>query len=139
MGLRWQGLPDSPQNLIKRGKKVIHSTKFWKDINQKSTTNFLSNNDKEKLDTVPPWETECSNLIENIKGKLIYEKIFTGYHIYVVCAQFCRLVYIAGNAVFHPNTCTSINTFLSWPREDTFGIISFSVSIISLCIYDDTG
>ncbi|MEK7587094.1 MAG: hypothetical protein AAB453_04465 [Patescibacteria group bacterium] len=49
MGLRWQGLPDSPQNLIKRGKKVIHSTKFWKDINQKSIHEFFKQQrDKEK-------------------------------------------------------------------------------------------
>ncbi len=35
MGLRWRGLPDSPENLVARGKKVIHSTKFWKDMNEK--------------------------------------------------------------------------------------------------------
>ena len=50
--------------------------------------------------------------------------------------SFAGWFYIAGNAVFHPQTLAlPLTHFLSWPREDTFGIISFSVSIISLFVY----
>jgi len=34
MGIQWRGLPDSPENLLKRGKKIVHSIKFYKDMPQ---------------------------------------------------------------------------------------------------------
>ena len=41
MGIRWRGLPDSPENLIARKKKIIHSIKFWNDMDQKSIREFF--------------------------------------------------------------------------------------------------
>lgn len=40
MGVKWRGLPDKPSNLIKR-KKVIHSTKFYKDMNEESIRKYF--------------------------------------------------------------------------------------------------
>jgi hypothetical protein len=34
MGIQWRGLPDSPENLLKRGKKIVHSVKFYKNLSQ---------------------------------------------------------------------------------------------------------
>jgi hypothetical protein len=31
MGMKWRGLPDSPENLLQRQKKIVHSIKFWQD------------------------------------------------------------------------------------------------------------
>lgn len=44
--------------------------------------------------------------------------------------------YIAENAVFHPETLSwGLTHFASWPREDTFGIVCFGVSFVSLFTY----
>ncbi len=49
---------------------------------------------------------------------------------------FAGWFYIAENAVFHPETLKlPLTHLLPWPREDTFGIICFGVSIISLFLY----
>lgn len=49
---------------------------------------------------------------------------------------FAGWFYIAENAAFHPNTLVLPLTHLaSWPREDTFGIICFGLSFLSLFIY----
>ncbi|MBN1964312.1 MAG: hypothetical protein JW910_06680 [Anaerolineae bacterium] len=32
MAVQWKGLPDSPQRLLERGKKIVHSTRFWRDM-----------------------------------------------------------------------------------------------------------
>jgi hypothetical protein len=46
-------------------------------------------------------------------------------------------LYIAGNAMFHPETLSWPLTHLApWPREDTFGIICFAVSFISFFIWN---
>ena len=42
MAIRWRGLPDSPENLITRKKKIIHSVKFWKDMDQKTIRAFFA-------------------------------------------------------------------------------------------------
>jgi len=49
---------------------------------------------------------------------------------------FAGWFYIAENAVFHPETLAlGLTHFATWPREDTFGIICFCVSIVSLFTY----
>lgn len=49
---------------------------------------------------------------------------------------FSGWIYIAENAVFHPETLDMpLTHFASWPREDTFGAICFGVSFISLFIF----
>ncbi len=46
--------------------------------------------------------------------------------------SFAGWVYIAMNAVFHPTTLTlPLTHLLPYPREDTFGIACFGVSIVS--------
>lgn len=41
-------------------------------------------------------------------------------------------IYIAMNAVFHPWTLPlPLTHFADWPREDTFGAVSFLVSMVS--------
>jgi len=45
---------------------------------------------------------------------------------------FFGWAYIAMNAVFHPQTLPMPLTHLApWPREDTFGAVSFIVSMVS--------
>jgi hypothetical protein len=52
---------------------------------------------------------------------------------------FAGWIYIAGNAVFHPETLPmGLTHFAIWPREDTFGIICFVTSFISFFIYNLT-
>ncbi len=41
MGLRWRGLPCSPQTLLDRGKKVTHSTRFWQDLEETEIRAFF--------------------------------------------------------------------------------------------------
>jgi len=46
-------------------------------------------------------------------------------------------IYIAGNAWFHMKTLSrQLTHFLPYPREDTAGIISFFVSMISFFIWN---
>ena len=42
MGLGWRGLPDSPENLIRRRKKIVHSVKYWQDMNQDDIRQFFA-------------------------------------------------------------------------------------------------
>jgi hypothetical protein len=45
-------------------------------------------------------------------------------------------IYIAGAAWFHPQTLPlQLTHFLPYPREDTAGIVSFFVSMISFFFY----
>jgi len=49
---------------------------------------------------------------------------------------FAGWVYIAGNAMHHPQSLSWPLTHLApYPREDTFGVICFILSFISLFIY----
>lgn len=34
MAVQWKGLPDSPERLLARGKKIVHSTRFWQDMDE---------------------------------------------------------------------------------------------------------
>ncbi|OGM10699.1 hypothetical protein A2Z22_05325 [Candidatus Woesebacteria bacterium RBG_16_34_12] len=46
-------------------------------------------------------------------------------------------LYIAAVALVHPETLTiQLTHFAPWPREDTFGEISFAVSFISFFIWN---
>jgi len=46
-------------------------------------------------------------------------------------------LYIAAIALVHPETLTiQLTHFATWPREDTFGIVSFFVSFVSFFIWN---
>ena len=50
---------------------------------------------------------------------------------------FAGWFYIAENAVFHPETLPlPLTHMLSFPREDTFGIICFVISGISFFVWN---
>jgi len=45
--------------------------------------------------------------------------------------------YIAVNAWVHPETLSwQLTHFAPWPREDTFGIVSFAVSFVSFFVWN---
>ena len=46
-------------------------------------------------------------------------------------------LYIAAVALIHPETLSiQLTHFAPWPREDTFGIVSFIISFISFFIWN---
>ena len=46
-------------------------------------------------------------------------------------------LYIAAVALVHPETLKlQLTHFTPWPREDTFGIVSFAVSFVSFFIWN---
>ncbi|MHB1376581.1 MAG: hypothetical protein ACYCXB_04050 [Candidatus Humimicrobiaceae bacterium] len=46
-------------------------------------------------------------------------------------------LYIAAVALVHPQTLQlQLTHFAPWPREDTFGMVSFAVSFISFFIWN---
>ncbi len=46
-------------------------------------------------------------------------------------------LYIAANSLVHPETLTiQLTHFAPWPREDTFGTVSFATSFVSFFIWD---
>ena len=50
---------------------------------------------------------------------------------------FAGWIYIANNAVHHPETLSwGLTHFAPWPREDTFGVICFAVSFISFFVWN---
>jgi hypothetical protein len=40
-GCAWQGLPAPPHELIERGKKIIHSVRYWKDMNEEDIRSYF--------------------------------------------------------------------------------------------------
>jgi hypothetical protein len=42
MGLRHQGLPCSPQELLDRRKKIAHSVRFWHEMSEESIRGFFA-------------------------------------------------------------------------------------------------
>ncbi|OWQ88713.1 hypothetical protein CDN99_14570 [Roseateles aquatilis] len=42
MGVRWRGLPDSPRNLLARGKKIVHSIKFYESMKEPEIRAFFA-------------------------------------------------------------------------------------------------
>lgn len=52
---------------------------------------------------------------------------------------FAGWIYIAGNAVFHPETLSwPLTHFAPWPREDTFGAVCFGSSFIAFFVWNYT-
>lgn len=51
----WKGLPASPQQLREEGRKVIHSTRSWKDLNETEVRDYFR--DKRKKDAPALHET----------------------------------------------------------------------------------
>lgn len=46
-------------------------------------------------------------------------------------------LYIVVNATFHPQTLPlQLTHFAPWPREDTFGEVSFAVSFLSFFVWN---
>jgi len=41
MGIAWRGLPASPEQLVYENKKIIHSTRFWRDQNEQQIRAFF--------------------------------------------------------------------------------------------------
>lgn len=41
MGMKWRGLPDSPENLLQRQKKIVHSIKFWQDRSESEIRDYF--------------------------------------------------------------------------------------------------
>ncbi|RYE30730.1 MAG: glycosyltransferase family 2 protein [Sphingobacteriaceae bacterium] len=50
-GVSWRGLPTSPEELYNKHKKIIHSTKKYKDMTEASIRQFFS--DKRSMDKMP--------------------------------------------------------------------------------------
>ena len=40
-GCTWKGLPDSPENLLKNGKRIIHSTRYWNDLKENQIRQYF--------------------------------------------------------------------------------------------------
>jgi hypothetical protein len=41
MGVQWRGLPFSPKELVARGKKIIHSTRFYENLSEQQIRTFF--------------------------------------------------------------------------------------------------
>ncbi len=41
VGIRWRGLPGSPEDLMNSGKKIIHSTRFWNTMQEKEIRSYF--------------------------------------------------------------------------------------------------
>lgn len=64
-------------------------------------------------------------------------KIIKALSITLFVHCFAGWIYIANNAVHHPETLSwGLTHFATWPREDTFGIVCFAVSIISFFVWN---
>jgi hypothetical protein len=48
-GCTWIGLPGSPHTLYRAGKKIIHSTRFWKDLKEEEIRQYFRNKRISKL------------------------------------------------------------------------------------------
>ena len=42
LGVKWKGLPFSPEELVRRGKSLIHSTRFWEGMNECEIRGFFA-------------------------------------------------------------------------------------------------
>jgi hypothetical protein len=41
LAVQWKGLPDAPAALLANGKKIIHSTRFWEEMDEEAVRNFF--------------------------------------------------------------------------------------------------
>jgi hypothetical protein len=42
LGVQWKGLPQSPQSLLDNSKTIIHSVRFWKDMDEQTIRTFYA-------------------------------------------------------------------------------------------------
>jgi hypothetical protein len=49
LAVRWQGMPFSPQDALAKGKKIVHSTRFWEDMGEDTIRGFFREKRKEKI------------------------------------------------------------------------------------------
>jgi hypothetical protein len=64
------------------------------------------------------------------------KKMFRALSFTVFVFGFSGWVYIAQNAVHHPETLRlPLTHLLPFPREDTFGIVCFALSFLALFTY----
>lgn len=64
------------------------------------------------------------------------KKIISALSFTVFVFGFAGWIYIAQNAVFHPETLALPLTHLApFPREDTFGTVCFALSFVALFTY----
>ena len=64
-------------------------------------------------------------------------KVFKALLLTIAIYGFAGWVYIAGNAIFHPESLSWPLTHLTpWIREDTFGILSFAASSLSFFLFN---
>ncbi|HYE55801.1 MAG TPA: glycosyltransferase family A protein [Chitinophagaceae bacterium] len=52
MGCAWKGLPASPAELHAKGKKIIHSTRFWKQMNEAEIREWFRNKRETNINAV---------------------------------------------------------------------------------------
>lgn len=52
-GVAWRGLPTSPEELYTRGKKIIHSTKVWKDMSEADIRSFFRDKRSIEIENQP--------------------------------------------------------------------------------------
>jgi hypothetical protein len=65
------------------------------------------------------------------------KKFFKALTLTLSVFGFSGWVYIAMNAVFHPETLPlPLTHFASFPREDTFGAVCFAVSMVSFFLWN---
>jgi hypothetical protein len=57
MGVRWRGLPCSPRELLARGKKVVHSTRFYKNLSEDKIRSFFRKQRRNKM-RCDGWQVE---------------------------------------------------------------------------------
>jgi hypothetical protein len=41
LAVQWKGLPDAPAALLAKGKKIIHSTRFWEEMDEEDVRNYF--------------------------------------------------------------------------------------------------
>ena len=49
MGIRWRGLPCAPEELVARRKKIIHSTRFWGNVEEDEIRKFFCEHRKRRV------------------------------------------------------------------------------------------
>lgn len=64
------------------------------------------------------------------------QRFLKAFTLTVFVHSFAGWVYIAMNAVVHPESLSwPLTHFVNWPREDSFGAACFVISFVSLFSY----